>query len=123
MDAGPPSPTLRAGQCDAEFVLRFADALSARFPSVAAAGIDQRRSWAGLYEVTPDHHAILGPVPGRPGLLLVTGFSGHGVMHAPAAGRCVAEMVLLGRSESVDVSALSLSRFARGELIHETMVL
>ncbi len=109
--------------CDPEFPLRFAEALEARFPSVAAAGIDQRRSWAGLYEVTPDHHAILGPVEGRPGLFLATGFSGHGVMHAPAAGRCVAEMILRGRSESVDVSALSLERFARGELIHETMVL
>jgi sarcosine oxidase subunit beta len=109
--------------CDPEFALRFADALETRFPSVAAAGIDQRRSWAGLYEVTPDHHAILGPVEGRPGLLLATGFSGHGVMHAPAAGRCVAEMILRGRSESVDVAALSLGRFARGALIHETMVL
>lgn len=108
---------------DPEFPLRFAEALEARFPSVAAAGIDQKRSWAGLYEVTPDHHAILGPVPGRSGLLLATGFSGHGVMHAPAAGRCVAEMILRGRSESVDVAALSLERFARGELIHETMVL
>jgi len=109
--------------CDPEFVLRFASALEARFPSVAAAGIDQRRSWAGLYEVTPDHHAILGPVEGRPGILLATGFSGHGVMHAPAAGRCVAEMILRGRSESADVDALSLGRFARGALIHETMVL
>ena len=109
--------------CDPEFPLRFADALEARFPSVAAAGIDQRRSWAGLYEVTPDHHAILGEVPGRPGLLLATGFSGHGVMHAPAAGRCVAEMVVRGRSESIDVAALSLGRFASGALIHETMVL
>lgn len=109
--------------CDPEFVLRFADALEARFPSVAAAGIDQRKSWAGLYEVTPDHHAILGPVPGCPGFLLATGFSGHGVMHAPAAGRCVAEMILRGRSESLDVNSLSLGRFARGEFIHETMVL
>lgn len=109
--------------CDPEFVLRFAGALEARFPSVAAAGIDQRRSWAGLYEVTPDHHAILGSVPDRPGLLLATGFSGHGVMHAPAAGRCVAEMILRGRSESLDVDSLSIGRFARGELIHETMVL
>jgi sarcosine oxidase subunit beta len=109
--------------CDPEFVLRFADALEARFPSVAAAGIDQKHSWAGLYEVTPDHHAILGPVEGRPGILLATGFSGHGVMHAPAVGRSVAEMILRGRSESVDVEPLSLARFARGALIHETMVL
>lgn len=109
--------------CDPEFPLRFAGALESRFPTVAAAGIDQRRSWAGLYEVTPDHHAIVGEVPGRPGLLLATGFSGHGVMHAPAAGRCLAEIVVRGRAASVDVSALSLDRFARGALVHETMVL
>ena len=86
-----------------------------------AVGVDEYQRY--LYEVTPDHHAILGPVEGRPGVLLATGFSGHGVMHAPAVGRCVAEMILRGRSESVDVEPLSLSRFARGALIHETMVL
>ena len=108
---------------DTDFVSRFAEALESRFPSIAAAGIDMRRSWAGLYEVTPDHHSIIGDVPGRPGLFLANGFSGHGVMHAPAAGRCVAELILTGRSESADISALSLSRFAAGDLIHETMVL
>jgi len=108
---------------DPDFPLRIAEPLEARFPSVAAAGLDLRRSWAGLYEVTPDHHAVLGPVPGVPGFLVVSGFSGHGVMHAPAAGRALAEMIVRGKSETVDVSALSLQRFARGEAIHETMVL
>ncbi|MCG3193897.1 MAG: FAD-binding oxidoreductase [Thermoanaerobaculia bacterium] len=108
---------------DPDFVTRFAEALDSRFPSIAAAGIDMRRSWAGLYEVTPDHHSIIGTVAGRPGLFFVNGFSGHGVMHAPAAGRCVAELILKGRSESADISALSIDRFASGELIHETMVL
>ena len=108
---------------DPDFPLRVAGPLEARFPAVAEAGLDLRRSWAGLYEVTPDHHAILGPVPGVPGFLVAGGFSGHGVMHAPAAGRAVAEMIVRGRSESLDVAALSLERFARGEAIHETMVL
>jgi sarcosine oxidase subunit beta len=108
---------------DPDFPLRVAGPLEARFPAVAAAGLDLRRSWAGLYEVTPDHHAILGPAPGLPGFFVAGGFSGHGVMHAPAAGRAVAEMIVRGRSESVDVSALSVERFARGEEIHETMVL
>ena len=58
-----------------------------------------------------------------PGFFVVAGFSGHGIMHAPAAGRAAAEMLVQGRSESVDVSALSLERFARGEAIHEAMVL
>jgi sarcosine oxidase subunit beta len=108
---------------DPAFVERFAEPLERRFPSVAAAGIDFRRSWAGLYEVTPDHHAVLGDVPGFPGLFLANGFSGHGVMHAPAAGRCLAERVVRGRIESVDVAPLSFDRFARGALVHESMVL
>ena len=108
---------------DPDFPLRIAAALDGRFPAVGAAGLDIKRSWAGLYEVTPDHHAILGPVAGLPGFLMVAGFSGHGIMHAPAAGRAAAEMLVRGRSESVDVSALSLGRFARGERIHESMVL
>jgi sarcosine oxidase subunit beta len=108
---------------DPDFALRIAEPLDARFPAVGEAGIDVKRSWAGLYEVTPDHHAILGPVAGVPGFLVVAGFSGHGIMHAPAAGRAAAELIARGRSESVDVSALALERFARGEAIHETMVL
>jgi sarcosine oxidase subunit beta len=108
---------------DPDFVERIVEPVERRFPVVAAAGIDVSRSWAGLYEVTPDHHAVIGEAPGRPGFVLVNGFSGHGVMHAPAAGRCVAELVTRGRSESVDIAALAPDRFARGALIHETMVL
>jgi sarcosine oxidase subunit beta len=108
---------------DPDFFLRFAEPLETRFPSIAASGLDLRRSWSGLYEVTPDHHAVLGPAAGVPGLFVVSGFSGHGVMHAPAAGRAVAELVVRGRSETVDVAPLALDRFRRGALIHETMVL
>ena len=108
---------------DPDFFLRFAGPLEERFPSIAEAGLDLRMSWSGLYEVTPDHHAVLGPAAAVPGLLVASGFSGHGVMHAPAAGRAVAEMILHGRSEAVDVSPLALDRFARGALIHESMVL
>ena len=108
---------------DPEFPLRIAEPLDSRFPTVGDAGLDMGRSWAGLYEVTPDHHSIISPVAGVPGFFVVAGFSGHGIMHSASAGRVVAEMILKGRSESVDVSPLSLERFARGELIHETMVL
>jgi sarcosine oxidase subunit beta len=108
---------------DPEFPLRIAEPLDARFPTVGDAGLDMARSWAGLYEVTPDHHSIISPVAGVPGFFVVAGFSGHGIMHSASAGRVVAEMIVKGRSESVDVSPLSLERFARGDLIHETMVL
>lgn len=121
--SNPDEPAGFVEAMDPSFVELFAEPLERRFPSIAAAGIDFRRSWAGLYEVTPDHHAVLGDVPGSPGFLLANGFSGHGVMHAPAAGRCLAERIVRGRAESVDVSALAFDRFAKGELVHETMVL
>jgi len=108
---------------DPAFVERIAEPLIERFPAVAEAGIDHRRSWAGLYEVSPDHHAILGEAPGWPGFILANGFSGHGVMHSPATGRCIAELIVRGRATTVDIAPLALDRFARGAAIHETMVL
>jgi sarcosine oxidase subunit beta len=74
---------------------------------------------AGLYENTPDHHAILGRCEVE-GLFLACGFSGHGVMHSPAAGRALAETILDGNASFLDVSPLSLDRFANGRLLHET---
>lgn len=71
-----------------------------------------RRGWAGLYEITADHHPIFdfaGPVENA---YICAGFSGHGLMHAPAAGKISAEMLLDGKASSVDVSRLSLDRFA-----------
>ena len=74
---------------------------------------------AGLYENTPDHHAIIGGC-GVEGLYFAAGFSGHGVMHSPASGRAIAEIVLDGKASFLDVSCLSLERFERGELLTET---
>lgn len=74
---------------------------------------------AGLYENTPDHHAILGGCDVA-GLYFANGFSGHGVMHSPATGRALAEIILDGGASFLDVSCLSLERFAKGELLHET---
>ena len=108
---------------DPDFPLRIAAPLEHRFPAAAAAGVDLSRSWAGLYAVTPDHHAILGPVPGLEGFLLANGFSGHGVMHSPAAGRALAELIVTGRSHIADLAPLAPDRFSRGATIHETMVL
>jgi sarcosine oxidase subunit beta len=75
--------------------------------------------WAGLYEMTPDRHPIIGPVTGSTGLYLACGFSGHGFQHAPIVGKLLAEMIMEGHARSVDVSALSLDRFARGDLARE----
>jgi sarcosine oxidase subunit beta len=80
-----------------------------------------KTGWGGLYEVTPDHHPILGEV--RPGLYAACGFSGHGVMHAPATGELMAELLVDGRARSLDISSLRLSRFQEGQLVHETNVI
>jgi sarcosine oxidase subunit beta len=77
--------------------------------------------WAGLTEMTPDHHALLGPMPGVEGLIIATGFSGHGVMHAPATGLLLAELLLDGEAHSMDIAPLSPARFAEGRPLTETM--
>ena len=57
----------------------------ARVPALARVPVDRAASWAGLYEMSPDKHAILGAAPDCPNLYLINGSSGHGVMHAPGA--------------------------------------
>ena len=69
--------------------------------------------WAGLYETTPDHRAIIGFEPTVKGMFHAVGFSGHGFMHAPAVGLITAE-ILSGKTASVDISSLAPERFASG---------
>jgi len=94
-----------------------------RLPSLEEAEINPRKAWAGLYEMTPDHHPVLGPVAEVPGFYLATGFSGHGVMHSPATGRIMADLIVHGKSDLVDTSLLGFDRFAAGRLLEETAVL
>lgn len=95
-----------------------------RVPAFENLPINPKRAWAGLYEMTPDHHCILGPVTAVPGFFLANGFSGHGVMHSPATGKILADLILQEKTDIVDdASVLSFERFAKGELLHETAVL
>ncbi len=79
------------------------------------------RGWAGLYEVSPDHHAIIGEFPELRGFLCVNGFSGHGFQHSPAAGIAAAELIVDGKATTLDVSPLAPTRFREGKLIHEPL--
>lgn len=88
------------------------------FPPLEEAGVEH--TWCGLYEMTPDRHPIIGPA--LDGLYLANGFSGHGFQHAPVVGKLLAEMIVEGSARTVDVSSLSLDRFARGEPVVETHV-
>ncbi len=80
------------------------------------------RGWAGLYEISPDHHAILGKVPEIEGFILANGFSAHGFQHSPAVGKVISELIIDGRTTTLDISSLSIERFRKGELILESMI-
>jgi len=88
-----------------------------RLPILERAGLQSH--WAGLYEVTPDAHPIIGAVPEVEGLYVVAGFSGHGFMHGPIAGLLLAEIILDGEATTLDISELAYSRFAEGRLVEE----
>lgn len=90
-----------------------------RAPFLAETEVVREKCRAGLYENTPDHHAILGGCDIE-GLYFANGFSGHGVMHSPATGRALAEIILDGKASFLDVTCLGVDRFAKGELLHET---
>jgi sarcosine oxidase subunit beta len=70
--------------------------------------------WSCHYEMTPDHHPIVGAVPGTPGLYIAAGFSGHGFMHAPATAQLIVEEMLDGRATMLDIADLSIERFRTG---------
>lgn len=108
---------------DKSFIEKILTHAAQRVPCLAEASVNPQRAWAGLYEMTPDHHAIIGPSPEVEGLYFVNGFSGHGVMHSPASGRLTADLILTGKSDLLDASQLSVRRFTTGELLEETAVL
>jgi sarcosine oxidase subunit beta len=77
------------------------------------------RQMAGLYEVTPDAHPILGESRDVRGFYICAGFSGHGFQHSPAAGKVMSEIILDGASKTVDVSMLDLERFRENRPVPE----
>ena len=93
----------------------------ARLPALAEARLVE--GWAGLYEMTADHHPLLGRHPARDDFVVAAGFSGHGLMMAPAVGQAIAELLLTGASTTLDISPFDPSRFERGELLHDDAML
>ena len=102
------------------FLEKMFEQASRRAPALAGAGI--KTAWAGLYETTPDHQAILGPVPEIEGFWCAAGFSGHGFMQAPAAALLLSQLLLDQRSD-IDITPFAFTRFARGSLVHEKNVI
>ena len=79
------------------------------------------RGWAGLYAISPDHHAIIGPFPEIEGFICANGFSGHGFQHSPAVGILVAELIVKGQAKTLDIHPLRPQRFREGDLIYEPL--
>ena len=98
-------------------------ALAFRFPAFEACRC--RRTWSGLYEQNElDGNPVIGAWSGRmENFLVATGFSGHGMMHAPAAGRAIAELALHGRFETLDLGALGYPRIHAGSPYPERGIL
>ncbi len=96
--------------------------LAHRVPALEAARV--RRAWAGYYEMnTVDQNGIVGAVPGWHNAFAACGFSGHGMQHAPAIGRGLAELIATGGYRTLDLAPLSPARLARGERIIERNVI
>jgi sarcosine oxidase subunit beta len=110
-------------QFDPAFVEKILTRGVDRVPCLEEVEVNPRRAWAGLYEVTPDHHPVLGPVETVPGFFLANGFSGHGVMHSPATGKIMADLIVKGACDLIDTKLLEFRRFAENRLLEETAVL
>jgi sarcosine oxidase subunit beta len=92
---------------------RVLERLCARIPAMETGAV--RKGHAGIYLNSPDKHALLGAAPGVEGFYCATGCSGHGFKEAPVIGQAMAELILNGRTEVVDITPLRLSRFAEGQ--------
>lgn len=102
-----------------EWLGDLAEAMAHRMPSLGDVGLT--RGWAGLYEMTPDHNALIGRSSRMPGFWYATGFSGHGFLMGPAVGELMSDLYL-GRTPLVDVSGLSADRFAAADVRPEVNI-
>jgi sarcosine oxidase subunit beta len=108
---------------DVAFIEKILMLAARRVPCLAEAEVNPQRAWAGIYEMTPDHHAIIGEAPEVRGLFLANGFSGHGVMHSPATGRLISELILYGETRLLDARPLRPERFSEGDLLTEAAII
>ncbi len=96
--------------------------LAARIPAFEALRV--RSAWAGYYEMNSfDHNGVVGAMPGWANAFVACGFSGHGMQHAPAIGRAMAERIATGQYGGLDLAPLAAERLQRGERLIEHIVI
>src|SRR5690348_7062369 len=110
-----PDPDSFREENDADFVTEVAERLAHRVPALAGTGYS--RGHAGIYDVSPDSRAVMGPVPGTGGLYAAAGFSGTGFKTAPAVGASMAELILTSRATTVDLRPFGFERLREGRPI------
>jgi sarcosine oxidase, subunit beta len=118
-----PDPDGFREENDADFVSEVAERLAHRIPAME--GAPYGRGHAGIYDVSPDSRAVIGPVPGVGRVFVAAGFSGTGFKTAPAVGAAMAELILTGKSSTADLTSFSFERLREGRLIrgeHEYMM-
>lgn len=121
--SNPAEPSSYNTTVDWEWLDTVLDYGLARFPVLEEAGLAEQQCWAGLYEITPDANPVLGRHPDLPNYVDASGFSGHGIMHAPATGLLIAEEILDGRATTIDIDELRINRFRDGRLRAERNVI
>jgi sarcosine oxidase subunit beta len=110
-ESDPEEPPSFHQQVDWDFLATVTEHAIARIPRLEEAEV--ATGVAGLYEISPDHNAILGPVPGIENFFCANGFSGHGMQHAPAVGLTISELLTEGTARSVDLAPYAIERFSR----------
>ena len=119
--SNPDEPPSDNKSVDDEWMYHNIEALVERAPVFEDATV--MGGWAGFYEVTPDDNPILGQVPELEGFIVAAGFSGHGFMQGPAIGRAIAELVVDGAPQVLDLTAFRPGRFQEGDLLQEHNVI
>ncbi len=109
------APEAELGRVDPGFVMRAIDRICQRVDGMEEGALHSTH--VGRDGLTPDQRAVMGKA-GPDGFYVACGFSGTGFKLSPAVGVCMSELILDGRAKLVDISSLTLERFARGELLH-----
>lgn len=118
MPAPPEGPDPFSTEPEPGWLNKVFEAAKDKIPVMCNAAIDHNNSWAGLYEMSPDEHVMLGKTPGFNNFYMACGSSGHGVMHSPALGELLSQTIT-GINTTIDVTSLDPARFENGNPIEQ----